>query len=75
MEKWLIKQSNANSDTYLLRHGTLMIYSLTWFQKVKINKEGIRLYDRDILTVYYSIEILPKHIINKLEKLPKKEKQ
>lgn len=72
-DKWEIKKSKQDKDTFLLRHGTSLIFTLNWFQKVKIDKEGVRLYDRDRLSMYYSIELLPEHILNELEKLLKKE--
>lgn len=68
---WEIKKSTIEKDTYLLRHGSSLMFTLNWFQKVKITKEGVYLYDRERLSAYYSIYLLPEHILKKLEKLPK----
>lgn len=71
MTEWEIQKLEDDS-IYVLKNITQN--TITWFQKVKIDKSSIRFYDRNVLVGYLSKKILSKDIIDELNRLPTQEK-
>lgn len=67
MSNWIIKKSIDDDSYFLLEKGNITI----WFQKVRIDNDYIKFYDRDVLTECYHKKAIPQYIIDELENIPK----